>query len=97
MPAMTKIRIGDADHHVPEAVAREIEYLRGTVVAMNALRDGAVLPVAQHGTIQQPTAHMSDADFWRAHNAAARDPNTPRGKYVEYLENAHRKPVGSHV
>jgi hypothetical protein len=96
MTAMTKIRIGDAEHFVDASVAREIEYLRGTTAALTAIVQGKVQPPAgQHGTTQSATAHLSDEDFWRAKNAADRDPSTPRGRYIEHLKNAHRNPAGS--
>jgi hypothetical protein len=96
MTAMTKIRIGDVEHYVDANVAREIETLRGTTAALTAITQGNVQPPAAQPMVDaQTTVRLAARDAFWAQEAAACDQNTPRGKFLLHLQNAHRNPAGS--
>jgi hypothetical protein len=96
MTPMTKIRVGDREHYVDAAVAREIETLRGANTALSAIAAGNLQPVAAHSPAGQPVVDAFTAskiaarDALRAQEARNNDPATPQGAYREYLRNAHR-------
>ena len=88
---MVKLTLGDHTHYVDQRVATELEGLRGENAALKALMAGTVQsPAGQQGTVRPSTAHLSDAEVFRADEAARNDPNTAQGKYRQYLQNAYK-------
>lgn len=82
---MVNVRIGDRDHFVDAAVARELEYQRGRAAGFGAIAKGAVQPTS--GTT---TSHLSDREVFAADRARRLGPSTAYGGYVKRLSEAHR-------
>ncbi|MBK1661775.1 hypothetical protein [Paracraurococcus ruber] len=88
MTTMSKIRVGDADHFVPDAVAREILGLRGQVAALGAMARGEVGQVAPRPVADAATIALAARDAVRADEARRNDPATPSGAYRAWLSSA---------
>lgn len=93
---MVKIKIGDAEHYVSDAVARHITSLEGQNAALGAVLRGEVkIPPVQ--PMAKPVADAAMAvclaagDAVRSEEARRNDPATPRGKYLQWLSTAYQQ------
>jgi hypothetical protein len=96
MTTHTKTAIGDETLYADARVVAELERLRGENAALKAMRDGGVQQQAPQPVMDAQTAtRLAARDAFRAQEAARTDPNSPRGRYIEYLRTAHLNPAGS--